>query len=250
MGSTLTSYAGRMPQKLILVGGQRLIMAIGGALRAAIKAGNWASAARESRRRARALADLNLRGGISNASLGPRSQGFRRGITYNDQYGSFEDASRGMDWDDLGLFGEGRTPRGNMVTEWPGGNFGGRIVDPPMNLMLPRQPRAGMRPIEAPYEGMRVLPGRVNRYGDTPLPPGPWQGRGQGTQWGELPIDGEPSGMFGTYFSPIRETFFPRPARLPFVEPGTWTFDDIAGSYYFNDPYTGFRYTRTGEFLD
>ena len=41
-------------------------MAVGGALRAAIKAGNWASAARESRRRARALAQLNASGGVGN----------------------------------------------------------------------------------------------------------------------------------------------------------------------------------------
>ena len=59
-------------------------MAIGGALRAALRAGNWAKTAMESRRRARALADLNAKGGIQQRNVGPaqwmRDQGMSKTI--------------------------------------------------------------------------------------------------------------------------------------------------------------------------
>ena len=125
-------------------------MAIGGALRAALRAGNWARTAVESRRRARALADLNARGGIRGT--GRMNTSLERGI---------DDAT----W--------ARGPRGNEVFINP--STGARRVpfDPRMTQM-----QRGSNPIEAPYEGFRVWP-RINydgmRYGN----PGPWMGRGR-----------------------------------------------------------------------
>ncbi len=75
--------------------------------------------------------------------------------------------------------------------------------------------------IVAPYEGMRVLPegGRYNAdwgeyWGETP--PGPWMGRGSGTEWSEMPLNGM-DGRDGTYFEAWPG---PRPA---FGSPETWT---------------------------
>jgi len=146
-------------------------MAIGGALRAAMKAGNWASAARESRRRARALAELNARGGIRGT--GRMNASLERGI-------------------DDGTWARG--PGGNEIFINP--ETGARRV--PFDPWL-IQMRRGSMPIQAPYEGMRVLPGRVDQWGDTMAQPGPWMGRGQGTDWAQGPVNGF-DGSDGSYW--------------------------------------------------
>jgi hypothetical protein len=151
-------------------------MAIGGALRAAMRAGNWAKTAMESRRRAAALADLNARGGIRG------SGGMRFPGDYADEATIGTLQSRGFlpnrnGWDAPG-------PRGGTV--FANEYTGAREVLPP-----PYMGRPG--PIEAPYEGMRVLPpgskSGFENYGfEIPgfemLPaPGPWQGGARGPAW-------------------------------------------------------------------
>jgi len=174
-------------------------MAIGGALRAAIRAGKFGVAARESRQNARALRTLNRTGGVGR---------FQRQLPLEER--GFERM--------LGR-GYGATPRGNAVIVDPA--TGSRTVlnqgfDDYMEGRPPYLNRFYTSPygtpqIEAPYEGFRVLPGRVDRYGDTSLPPGPWQGRGRGTEWAELPVDGGPPYVNGSYFEPFpgRNPVFP-----------------------------------------
>ena len=145
-GPLSPAYAGRMPQTSILVGGQRLIMAIGGALRAAIRAGRFGTAARESRQRARALRSLNATGGVGNypRRLPLEERGFER----------------------MSGFGYGETPRGNALVD---NTFTGTRTVMPQGLddyMFARPlPRS---PIEAPYEGVRVWPGtRLPGFGES-----------------------------------------------------------------------------------
>lgn len=181
-------------------------MAVGGALRAAIKAGNWVSAARESRRRARALADLNRRGGISNASLGPRGRSFLPdGGPFNDAYEGV-DTRRGLDWGDTLISGEGRSPRGAWVEEFPEGAFsryGSRTLYPSGRDFIARQPGLRMRPIEAPYEGVSVLrtpsmaAGDLDRLTAAGLP--------------------EDLSLYGDYYAPIPVSGFPTDFAVPRV---------------------------------
>ena len=120
-------------------------MAIGGSLRAALRAGNWAKTAMESRRRARALADLNARGGIR----GSREMDSLWNRGFDQPFGP-------------GAPMVGYTPRGGQII----GNetTGARSV-------------LGFQhsPIQAPYEGFRVWnPG--NDYFNAPPP---FVGRGR-----------------------------------------------------------------------
>lgn len=136
-------------------------MAIGGALRAAMKAGNWASAARESRRRAAALAELNIGGGL-------KSTGRSRNIQLNDVY----------EVDDIpGLMGGGIGARSST----PGGRTLFRGMENTENRMTynPQMLNRGYNPIQAPYEGVRVWPGMgTDGFPRTFDAPPPWMGRG------------------------------------------------------------------------
>ena len=180
-------------------------MAIGGALRAALKAGNFTSAARESRRRARALAELNASGGIGRPGRARGADDYLR--------------SRGVDVDSMTAPGTG-----NPYMDWVDEDFGPTFSDNPFggvnfynrgNRMrfagegadynLPATLPTGSRyrgPIQAPYEGVRVLPGRVDEMGETLVRPGPWRGRGEGTFWDEGPINGFDN-MDGSYWGSV-----------------------------------------------
>ena len=171
-------------------------MAIGGALRAAIKAADWVNVARESRRRARALADLNARGGIRGSAP------MRFGVEGGDPATVGRMVDRGFypdmyAWDAPG-------PRGNTVFLNP--RTGAREILAPDFRRAP----SGQRLIQAPYEGFRVLPpnSRIGVSEDLRVPPGQWQGRGAGTSWAEMPFNGYDA-IDGTYYSPIREPAFP-----------------------------------------
>jgi hypothetical protein len=158
-------------------------MAIGGALRAAIKAGNFVKVASESRRRARALAELNARGGIGRPGRARGADEYLRG--------------RGVDVDAM------TAPRtGNPYADWVEEDFGPIFSDSPFGGVnffdrgrtmkfggegarynLPMTLPTGSRyqgPIQAPYEGVRVWP---NNYGGAPVEYSPnfippWMGRG------------------------------------------------------------------------
>jgi hypothetical protein len=191
-------------------------MAIGGALRAAIKAGNWTSAARESRRRARALAELNLRGGVGRPGRARGADEYLRG--------------RGVDVDAMTAPGTG-----NPYMDWVEEDFGPIYSDNPFGGVnffdrgrtmrfggegaaynLPATLPAGSRysgPIQAPYEGFRVIPqssqmSSFRNSGDLVGPPGPWQGRGRGTEWAQSPVNGYDA-LDGTYYSPVTEPIAP-----------------------------------------
>lgn len=118
-------------------------MAVGGALRAAMKAGNFVKVASESRRRARALAELNARGGIRGSSQ--MDSLWNRGFEQPFAPG--------------GLM-SGYTPRGHHVI----GNeaTGARFVRDFQHS-----------PIQAPYEGVRTFP--QSGYNE----PSPFMGRGR-----------------------------------------------------------------------
>jgi hypothetical protein len=136
-------------------------MAIGGALRAAIKAGNFVKVASESRRRARALAELNARGGIGRPGRARGADEYLRG--------------RGVDVDAM------TAPRtGNPYADWVEEDFGPIFSDSPFGGVnffdrgrtmkfggegarynLPMTLPTGSRyqgPIQAPYEGFRTFP--------------------------------------------------------------------------------------------
>ena len=202
-------------------------MAIGGSLRAAMKAGNWAKAAMESRRRARALADLNARGGI-------RGTGIRENVSPEALF------ERG--------YGYGVTPpfsreMSNLPLENNGLPFAYTTRNmPPSGRTNYVNPETGARatfardvglsrygnPIEAPFEGFRVLPqGPMNRaegitnaewfrrFGSLPEQPTmPWQGRGPAPMY-----DFDPGGWYGGMNNPtwVPDGFFPRQfGNLPF----------------------------------
>ena len=187
-------------------------MAIGGSLRAALRAGNWAKTAMESRRRARALADLNARGGVGGR--GGRS-GPEGAIDYLRNTGvdpaanqRFMDTGQMYAGDFNPAFESGRL----FGYDMPGGRIG--FLDPVTRSRQTQAWRGGAPdPIQAPYEGFRVLPegGRYDaRYGEYSGRgrPGPWQGRGRGTNWGELPVNGFDAAD-GSYFEQ-----FPGPRPL------------------------------------
>lgn len=199
-GPLSPAYAGRMPQTSILIGGQRLIMAVGGALRAAIRAGNWVSAARESRRRARALADLNASGGIRGSSQ--MDSLWNRG--FDQPFGP-------------GAAMVGRAPRGADVI----GNeaTGARFV-----------PGFQSSRMQAPYEGVRVWPRGTRSFfgltGDMPAGnvAGPFMGRGMPDF--RYRVDGTnpaiPRAFGGTFDWPAGGAVSP-----PAPRPSRFFFDDF-----------------------
>jgi hypothetical protein len=129
-------------------------MAIGGALRAALKAGDFVQAAMQSRRAARALSDMNRRGGLSSAGgdatdfLG--SRGFdTRAMTAPGTGNPY------MDWTepmiDPGLPAFADSLGGGYVLEMPRGGRQ-RFDGVAANMQLGR--RSGFGGIQAPYEGV------------------------------------------------------------------------------------------------
>ena len=133
-------------------------MAIGGALRAALRAGRFSVAGRESRRQSRALRSLNERGGIGAERRVPlEERGFER----------------------MSGLGYGETPRGNAVVVDPA--TGRRTVMPQsFDDFIEARPMA-RGPIEAPYEGMRTWNDGVfgNAFGPISFgSPPAWAGRG------------------------------------------------------------------------
>ena len=133
-------------------------MAIGGALRAAIRAGRFSVAGRESRRQARALASLNARGGIR----GGEGMSFARAGEGTSERTLESLIDRGFQPDMYSWYAPGL--RGNTAFIDP--NTGTRTI-------LPPDPRWSMtpnfrNPIEAPYEGVRVWPGtRLPGFGES-----------------------------------------------------------------------------------
>ena len=138
-------------------------MAIGGALRAALRAGNWARTAVESRRRARALADLNARGGIRGPVMDTGEGLAARGFDVFDGGGGFA----------IGSSSPNR-PRFNVIRDPATGN----------RQVYANPPGFRANPIEAPYEGFRVWPRGTRSFfgltGDMPAGnvAGPFMGRG------------------------------------------------------------------------
>lgn len=193
-------------------------MAIGGALRAAIRAGRFGTAARESRQRARALRSLNATGGVGNSPrrLPLEERGFER----------------------MSGFGYGETPRGNALVD---NTFTGTRTVMPQGLddyMFARPlPRS---PIEAPYEGVRVWSGRTDdgfpRSFDAPPP---WMGRGPAPETRRTimydPYYGDefPSGFPRSPY----DTPFPMFEPLPFAMPSNPNVQ-----YGGNLPYSSFFY--------
>lgn len=131
-------------------------MAVGGALRAAIRAGRFGAAGRESRRQARALQSLNQGGGVgAQRRLPLEERGFER----------------------MSGMGYGATPRGNAVVVDPAT---GRRTVLPQNFddFIEGQPARGRGPIEAPYEGMRTWP-TEDGFPHTLETVPDWMGRGR-----------------------------------------------------------------------
>jgi len=118
-------------------------MAIGGALRSAIKLGRFSVAARESRRQARILQ--------SAFPDGARGLDPQRGRMLPLEERGFERM--------MGQ-GYGGTARGNAIVVDPAS--GRRIVvNQNFDDFMEGLPAGGRGPIEAPYEGMRVWPGKT-----------------------------------------------------------------------------------------
>lgn len=212
-------------------------MALGGALRAAIKAADWVSAARESRRRARALADLNARGGIRGRSVSPGRYLESRGV---DVEGMLSPGTGDPYMDFVGPYPSGfvaSAPRGGGVVVANG--FGNRSVftGSGFDQRFPRglegtesAPLFGTRnPIEAPYEGVSVLrtpsmaAGDLDRLTAAGLP--------------------EDLSLYGDYYAPIPVSGFPTDFDVPRVFGGqssgyTNFFNPFRTSrprYFFND---------------
>lgn len=180
-------------------------MNFGGLLRQAIKSGEFRRVVEVSRelmdagRRDRALADLNARGGITGSGMSPSR--YLRG--------------QGIDpWESVPAGGIHESPFGaRRISDGP---HGGRVTHGSYIGPSTRSKTMG-NPIEAPYEGMRVIPGGT-RMGEPATdwgfsqPPSKWMGRGQGTSW---------------------EYGFPRGEALETTGPWEWGPDDM--SYFPTD---------------
>jgi hypothetical protein len=178
-----------------------------GVLRAAIKAGNWAQTAMQSRRQARALADLNARGGFG----GRGGRGGPEGaVDYLRNTGVDPAANQRLM--NTGFVGEG-----NYNPAYQSGSFSG--YDLPGGGVAFRDQRTGAidaqrfgwrdgsnYPIEAPYEGFRVWPSR----GVSGFEPD-WVGRGRHPGMNFNVID-EPGwgAPYSLEFSPYRGTPIPQ----------------------------------------
>lgn len=246
-------------------------MAVGGALRAAIRAGRFGVAGRESRRQARALASLNQGGPL----------GSRTGSRF-----PFPSQERGFDPARFGGQAFGESPRGAAVVV--DSNTGRRVVLPQsFDDFMAGTPMA-RGPIAAPYEGVRTWndPAFGGAFGPLSFgSPPAFMGRGQAPpsrsfpfyenmydelpRFGTVPEDLIEFGVeaergfvpyaasktrtsdaafmnrnipmaFGGGDGPFRRT---RPIPNDFL---INTFDDIDGIDGFIDPQTGFRYTNNG----
>ena len=193
-------------------------MALGGVLRAAIRAGRFGEAARQSRRQARALRSLNETGGVGR---------FQRQLPFEE---------RGFERMSGRAFGA--TPRGNAVVVDPA--TGRRTV---LNQNFDDFMEAGplpRSPIAAPYEGVRVWGGRTDdgfpRSFDAPPP---WMGRGPAPETRRTlmydPYYGDefPSGFPRSRYDEPFTMFEP----LPFARPS-----DPNIQYGGNLPYSSFFY--------
>jgi hypothetical protein len=165
-------------------------MAVGGALRAAIKAGRFGAAGRESRRQARALQSLNQNNSFDYQRMLPlEERGFER----------------------MSGMGYGATPRGNAVVVDPAT---GRRTVLPQNFddFIEGQPARGRNPIEAPYEGVRVWGGRTNDgFPNSIGTPPPFIGRGTPP----------PTRSYRMYASDAGDEFPSAFRRSPYDEPFT-----------------------------
>lgn len=238
-------------------------MAVGGALRAALRAGRLNVAGRESRRQSRAMRSLN-EGLGSQRRLPLEERGFER----------------------MSGLGYGETPRGNAVVFDPA--TGRRTVMPQSfdDFMEGRPTRRG--PIEAPYEGVRTWEDPVGFGPQSFDAPPPWMGRGAPPPsrsflafddgMSEYPRAFNPNygigGSPGNFrvFEPYGNSMNTNPANFNFMRGGVpsafgglpsplpappvaqsrprFFFDDITGVDSFIDPQTGFRYTPRGMPLD
>jgi hypothetical protein len=152
-------------------------MAVGGALRAAIRAGRFGAAGRESRRQARSLPSMNQGGG---RQLPLEERGFER----------------------MGGMGYGSTPQGNAVIVDPAT---GRRTVLPQNFddFMEGLPAGRRGPIEAPYEGVRSWNDPVGFGSQSFDAPPPWMGRGFSP----------PSRSFNAYSDGVSE--YPIGGRMP-----------------------------------
>lgn len=189
-------------------------MAVGGALRAAIRAGRFGVAGRESRRQARALASLNQGGPL----------GSRTGSPF-----PFPGPERGFDPARVAGQAFGESPRGAAVVV--DSNTGRRVVLPQSFDDFIEGAPMTRGPIEAPYEGVRGIPGS---YVTSDLLKGPFMGRG-----GAIPaaFGGPtlPSPMFRG--APSRPRFF-------FDDPESGSLTAGLMGRIDSDPYFGFRTVR------
>ena len=168
-------------------------MAIGGALRAAIRAGRFGVAGRESRRQARALASLNQGGPL----------GSRTGSRF-----PFPGPERGFDPARVAGQAFGESPRGAAVVV---DSITGRRVVLPQSFDdfmegVPIGRGEIKSPIEAPYEGVRVWRDPIFEGGFGPqtfFEPPTWMGRGAPP----------PNRSFDVYWDDISE--YPRAGRVP-----------------------------------
>ena len=200
-------------------------MAIGGALRSAIKLGRFSVAARESRRQARILQ--------SAFPDGARGLDPQRGRMLPLEERGFERM--------MGQ-GYGGTARGNAIVVDPAS--GRRIVvNQNFDDFMEGLPAGGRGPIEAPYEGFRVF--RVDGVQDS-VPP--WMGRGRAPLTDQPYIDDIISmpDAYAPYNPRNPEVFgdlsylrvpsafggaapYPMPSLRPaYRNPPRYSFDDIA----------------------
>lgn len=171
-------------------------------IRLALRAGDFREIFRLSRE-ARALENLNRTGGVSGPGPSQRDRGDYR----TEEFMSDPDFLGREYFADM--TGDARVYRGNLPD-------GREMTFDPSTGSRSTSARQRDYPIEAPYEGFRVMPGSVNRqhfqnWGESSAPPGPWMGRGRGTEWAELPIDGGFPYDSGSYFEQIPG---PRPLSI------------------------------------
>jgi hypothetical protein len=215
-------------------------MAIGGALRAAIKAGNWASAARESRRRARALAELNARGGIGRPGRARGADEYLqgRGVDVNamtspgtgNPYADFVTNTYPQRYNQALPYAE--SPFGGVVVQGPRGRsrYGGEGYDFNFDdIGVGGVANDGMYrgPIQAPYEGVRVWPNDGGLPSMSGFGTGPWMGRGLGPRF-DFHSNVGPQGLS-----------MPAPAASSWDVPqafgGRGSFDDIVNAQRYRE---------------
>jgi hypothetical protein len=195
-------------------------MAVGGALRAAIRAGRFSAAARESRQQARALRSLNesgfgqyvASGGGGRLPMGERGFSYRPGQFYGEGVG------------------------GQVVTAPP---MGGGRASMPMGFGQYEAPSGSpmRQPIQAPYEGMRAwpteipseYPGFLSRTAMSRNAAPPWFGRG-------TPRMVDENRVVNAYNQPMSQQVF-RPIG-----------DRSTVAYVEHPQFPGFRFSTTDDY--